>query len=111
MNREVFQALGEGSRALGIRGHDEDAVDEVIDRLDEQHDQTRVVMELLTDNPPDAAALDEGDIESELNRLMGGGIEPGRSAGIEGPAAVVVFPAVPIGEPKTGRFLAAKSSL
>jgi len=93
MNREVFQALGEGSRALGIRGHDEDAVDEVIDRLDEQHDQTRVVMELLTENPPDAAAVGDGDIESELKRLMAGAEhhDPGQPQQQDLP----VFPTVP----------------
>ena len=108
MNREVFQALGEGSRALGIRGHDEDAVDEVIDRLDEQHDQTRAVMELLTENPPDAAALDESDIESELKRLMEGpGVVRAAAAVASSPptpepACQLVFPTVPDTVPSGG---------
>lgn len=70
LNREVFLALHEGSRALGHRGHDEDAVDEVLESLDEQHDQTRAIMDIIQENPPDASSLDDEAIESELAQLM-----------------------------------------
>ena len=87
MNREVFLALHEGSCALGRRGHDEDVVDDVLDQLDEQHDQTRAIMDIIAENPPDAGALNDDDIETELRALMG-----------ETPAALpaaFVFPEVP----------------
>lgn len=70
LNREVFLALHEGSRALGHRGHDEDAVDEVLETLDEQHDRTRAIMDIIQENPPDASSLDDEAIESELAQLM-----------------------------------------
>ena len=71
LNREVFLALHEGSRALGHRGHDDGAVDDVLAELDEQHDQTRAIMDIIQENPPDAASLDEDAIDNELALLMG----------------------------------------
>ena len=70
LNREVFLALHEGSRALGHRGYDEDVVDDVLETLDEQHDQTRTIMDLIQENPPDASSLDADAIEDELSRLL-----------------------------------------
>lgn len=92
LNREVFLALHEGSRALGHRGHDEDAVDDVLAELDEQHDQTRAIMDIIQENPPDAASLDEDAIESELALLMCPTAEPP-------PPEMLILPAPPTTDP------------
>ena len=70
LNREVVVALHEGSRALGHRNEDEDMVDDVLEQLDEQHDQTRNIMSIIQENPPDVSDLDDDTIENELQGMM-----------------------------------------
>lgn len=70
LNREVVVALHEGSRALGHRNEDEDMVDDVLEQLDEQHDQTRNIMSIIQENPPDVSDLDDDAIENELQGMM-----------------------------------------
>ena len=70
LNREVVVALHEGSRALGHRNQDEDMVDDVLEQLDEQHDQTRNIMSIIQENPPDVSELDDDAIENELQGMM-----------------------------------------
>ncbi len=102
LNREVFTALHEGSRALGHRGHDEDAVDEVLDALDEQHDQTRAIMDIIQENPPDAASVDADAIETELAQLMEG-------AALTQQPELLVLPEAPTDElPARGNHLLAE---
>jgi hypothetical protein len=90
LNREVFLALHEGSRALGHRGHDEDAVDDVLAELDEQHDRTRAIMDIIQENPPD-----EDAIENELALLIG----PATDGADLPPPEMLIFPAPPTTDP------------
>ena len=75
LNREVVVALHEGSRALGHRSHDEDLVDDVLEQLDEQHDQTRNIMNIIQEHPPDVSDLDDDTVEQELQRMIAKPIE------------------------------------
>lgn len=72
MNKEVFLALNAGSKALGGRSS-LDKVDEVMEALDEQHDTTREMMDIIqhTQTGADASTLDDDAIENELAALMG----------------------------------------
>jgi len=73
VNKEVFLALNAGSKALGGRSSSLDNVDEVMDALDEQHDTTREMMDIIqhTQTGVDASTLDDDAIENELSALMG----------------------------------------
>jgi len=70
LNRSVICALHESSRALGRRGYDDDQVDSMLERLDEQHEQTRDILDLITAPTLDAASLDDSDIDAELQSLL-----------------------------------------
>lgn len=69
LNRSVYLALNDSSRALGYRGHTEDSVDQVLERLDDAHAQTEEIMQLITTSPNDHV-FDESDIDAELERLV-----------------------------------------
>lgn len=71
LNREVFLALHDSSRALGKGSlQDEDAVDDVLERLDEQHLQSQNIMDIINTSPMDANTLTDDDVEKELQALM-----------------------------------------
>ena len=72
LNRQVVVALHEGSRALGHRHENEDMVDDMLEQLDEQHDQTRNIMSIIQEHPPDVSELDDGAIENELQGMIEG---------------------------------------
>lgn len=70
LNREVFLALHDSSRALNGGIQDEDMVDVVLEKLEDQHEQTQQIMDLINTVPLDVNSLAEDDIENELNYLM-----------------------------------------
>ena len=71
LNRSVVMALHDSSRALGRRGYDDDAVDSMLEKLDEQHEQTRDILDMINSPTLDAASLDEADIDAELQSMVG----------------------------------------
>ena len=71
LNREVFLALHDSSRALGNGGiQDDDMVDDVLEKLDEQHDRSREIMNIISTQPLDATSLTDDDVDAELKMLM-----------------------------------------
>ena len=71
LNREVFLALHDSSRALGKGSiQDDDMVDDVLDKLDEQHDRSREIMNIISTQPLDASSLTDDDVDAELKTLM-----------------------------------------
>lgn len=73
LNREVFLALHDSSRALNGGGiQDEEMVDVVLEKLEDQHEQTQQIMDLINTVPLDVNSLAEDDIENELKYLMDG---------------------------------------
>lgn len=72
LNREVFLALHDSSRALGKGSLQDDAVDDVLDRLDEQHGSTEEIMDMISTQPLDASTLTDDDVERELRMMMAG---------------------------------------
>ena len=68
LNREVYLALHDSSRALG--SSDEDKVETILDKLDEQHGDTRNIMDMISMKPLDVSSIDEGDIDEELQKML-----------------------------------------
>lgn len=100
LNRSVLVALHHSSRALGRRGYDEDAVDTMLERLDEQHEQTRDILDSINSAQNlDAASLDEAEIDAELQSMLprqhSTTPQNGGSPPISKAAPAIVFPAVP----------------
>ena len=87
LNRSVLVALHDSSRALGRRGYDDDAVDDMLEKLDEQHTQTRDILDMINTPSLDAASLDDSDIDAELQSLL--------PASSKQPAESISFPEVP----------------
>lgn len=84
LNRSVLVALHDSSRALGHRGYDDGQVDDMLEKLDEQHAQTRDILDMINTPTLDAASLDDADIDAELQALV-----PAK------PASPLQFPQVP----------------
>jgi len=97
LNRQVLSALHDGSRALGHRGTDEDAVEDLLDSLDEQHSTTASIMEIIQERPPDAAALDDDAVEQELVAMIAG--RPSEEV-VPQTRTPIVFPEVPRTAPR-----------
>ena len=95
LNRQVLSALHDGSRALGHNNDTEDSVENLLDDLQDQHASTASILEIIQERPPDAAMLDEDDIEREFRALSSGGI--GREETATAPRSVspLVLPHVP----------------
>ena len=101
MNKEVFLALNQGSKALGNRSS-VDHVDEVMEALDEQHDTTREMMDIIqhTQTGADASMLDDDAIENELAELMG---TSSSTKTFGGDSASIVLPLPPSGPIRCSR--------
>ncbi len=69
LNKQVFLALHDSSRALGTVD-DEEVVDDVLDRLDEQHSQTKAIMDIISAQDTDVFQLDDDQIDRELRCLL-----------------------------------------
>jgi hypothetical protein len=94
LNRSVLVALHDSSRALGRRGYEEDAVDDMLEKLDEQHAQTRDILDMINTPSLDAASLDESDIDAELRSLLPAAATEAPQQN-EYPATMIQFPTVP----------------
>ena len=70
LNREVFLALHDSSKALGKGSIKDDAFADVLDRLDEQHSATQEIMDIISTQPLDCNALSDDDIDQELKNMM-----------------------------------------
>ena len=102
LNREVFLALHDSSRALGKGSlQDEDAVDDVLERLDEQHLQSQNIMDIINTSPLDANTLTDDDVEKELQALMQDDTEnpPPLTPILPTVPQTTVMPSVPITQP------------
>ena len=100
LNRDVFLALNDSSRALGDNIQDEDFVDDVLETLDEQTNNAQHIMELINSKPLDISALEDHDIEDELKSLMEVEEEEPRNPQ-QNTATLPFFPNVPIREEST----------
>ena len=101
LNRDVFLALNDSSRALGDNIQDEDFVDDVLETLDEQTNNAQHIMELINSKPLDISALEDHDIEDELKSLMEVEEEEPRNPQQKNTALLPVFPNVPTREEST----------
>lgn len=95
LNRDVFLALNDSSRALGDNIQDEDFVDDVLETLDEQTNNAQHIMELINSKPLDVSALEDDDIEHELKSLMNIEEENVKTVTIENTATLPEFPMIP----------------
>ena len=68
LNKQVFLVLHNSSKALGM-GTDEDQAEDVLDKLDEQHSQTKNIIDLLS-TQESSFDLDDDAVEQELKQLM-----------------------------------------
>ena len=66
LNKQVFLVLHNSSKALGT---DEDQAEDVLDKLDEQHSQTKNIIDLLS-TQESSFDLDDDAVEQELKQLM-----------------------------------------
>lgn len=98
LNRQVLSALHDGSRALGHNNDTEDNVEDLLDNLEDQHASTASILEILQERPPDAATLDEDDIEQAFRDLLAPAEEEEESATVP-PAEIVFLPVVPTDPP------------
>lgn len=98
LNRDVFLALNDSSRALGDNIQDEDFVDDVLETLDEQTNNAQHIMELINSKPLDASALEDDEIENELKSLMNIEEEDVKNVTIQNTAKLPEFPNVPMAE-------------
>ena len=95
LNRDVFLALNDSSRALGDNIQDEEFVDDVLETLDEQTNNAQHIMELINSKPLDVSALEDDDIEHELKSLMNIEEENVKTVTIENTATLPEFPMIP----------------
>lgn len=109
LNREVFLCLHDSSRALGSATDDEfDKVDDVLSTLDDQHDQTRQIMDMISARPLDVSSLDEEDIDKELDSMLQSDADTNASPA-SSPVQAIAFPEVPHTHADTGEQILADS--
>lgn len=111
LNREVFLCLHDSSRALGSATTDDefDKVDDVLSTLDDQHDQTRQIMDMISARPLDVSSLDEDDIDKELDSMLQSSDVDTNAAPASSSVQSIAFPEVPHTRAETGGQILADS--